>query len=851
MKRVLAAGSLAVVLVAALAVGSTGQAAATTGPATMVDAVVVLKSQANIAAVPITKRAARLAAVERTLREHAAQTQRDVLALLATRRAQRLVSSVIPLWIANEIEVQATPVVIKELAARPDVRAVRPNFTIQAPTAPASETAFTASVEPNIDLVNAPAMWARGLRGQGTVVANMDTGVDATHPDLAAKWRGGTNSWYDPNGQHPTTPTDVNGHGTQTMGIMVGGDAGGSSIGVAPDAKWIAVKIFNDRGTATSSGIHLGFQWLLDPDGDPATADAPNVVNDSWTMGAPGCNLDFQLDLRSLRAAGILPVFATGNNGPAAGTVFSPANNPEAFAVGGTDNSDLLDPYSSRGPSACTGTTSPKLTAPGVGIRTADLYGGYATDTGTSVAAPHVSGALALLLNAFPSLSADQQEAALGSGALDLGPVGVDNDYGYGRLDVLAAYQWLAVVPDFTVSASPASVTVPPGGGASFAVSISGTNGFSGDVSLSLAGLSGSQAGWSFAPPAVTGGSGTSELSVTTSSTIAPGSYLLTITGTSGSITRTATATLDVSGPPDFSVLASPSSRSVTAGNGAAYSVTVGALNGFTGDAALTVTGLPASVGSASLTPAVVTDAGTSQLAISTSATAAPGSYPLTVTGTSGSISHSGPVTLVVAAPPDFSLSVTPSSRTVSAGATATYTASIGALSGFTGSVALSVSGLPGSIGTATFAPASVSGAGSSQLAIQTLANAPSGSFPLTVTGTSGATAHSAVVTLVVVARDFAVSASPASVTIYRGQTASYTVTVSTLGGFTGNVTLALSGAPSGSSVSWTGNPVPAPGSATLRVRSTGSTPRGTFTLRITGTGGSLSHQVTVTLIVR
>ena len=118
------------------------------------------------------------------------------------------------------------------------------------------------------------------------VVATLDTGVDLTHPDLAGAWRGGANSWYDPNGEHPTTPVDVNGHGTWTMGVMVGGDAGGSSIGIAPDAQWIAAKIFNDRGIATTVGIHLAFQWLLDPDGNPATADAPNVVNDSWS--APG-----------------------------------------------------------------------------------------------------------------------------------------------------------------------------------------------------------------------------------------------------------------------------------------------------------------------------------------------------------------------------------------------------------------------------------------------------------------------------------------------------------------------------------------------------------------------------------
>ncbi|HET9559649.1 MAG TPA: S8 family serine peptidase, partial [Actinomycetota bacterium] len=394
---------------------------AAAGPRRMVEAVVVLDAQADLSKIRARTRSQRLTAVEGALRTTAASTQKGVLALLDRRRAHRLVDSVVPLWIGNQVAVRAAPSVIREMAARPEVREVRPDFIIQAPEPPATSVAAAATPaapEPNVALVNAPAMWDLGFRGQGIVVANMDTGVDATHPDLAGRWRGGANSWYDPNGEHPTTPIDRNGHGTWTMGAMVGGEAGGSAIGVAPDARWIAVKIFNDRGTTTSTLIHRGFQWLLDPDGNPATADAPHVVNNSWTLSVGGCNLDFQLDLRNLRAGGILPVFSAGNYGPLPGTVLSPANNPEAFAVGATDDADVLASSSSRGPSACPGAVAPRLVAPGVNVRTSDLYGSYLDVSGTSIAAPHVAGALALLLDAFPGLSADQQAAALDGGAL-------------------------------------------------------------------------------------------------------------------------------------------------------------------------------------------------------------------------------------------------------------------------------------------------------------------------------------------------------------------------------------------------------------------------------------------------
>jgi subtilisin family serine protease len=383
--------------------------------------------------------------VVRALQAKARHSQGNITPWLASGRSAGQVSSVVDFWIFNGFAVTATPALIAELEQRPDVASVLPDTVIEAPTRPAGLNAANSPPENNIALVNAPAVWNLGWRGQNVVVANMDTGVDIQHPDLSTQWRGGNNSWFDPYGEHPTTPTDLNGHGTWTMGVMVGKNQGGTAIGVAPAAKWIAVKIFNDRDQATAVGIHLGFQWLLDPDGNPTTTDAPQVVNNSWDYGTPGCNLTFQADLNALRAAGILPIFAAGNFGPTNPSDASPANNPGAFSVGATDDQDQILGLSSRGPSTCGGYAGvyPLLVAPGANIRTSDRYQLYTTASGTSLAAPHVAGGLAVLLSAFPGLPLSFQEHALLQGTADFGDDGQDNTYGYGRMDLLAGYQWL------------------------------------------------------------------------------------------------------------------------------------------------------------------------------------------------------------------------------------------------------------------------------------------------------------------------------------------------------------------------------------------------------------------------
>jgi subtilisin family serine protease len=436
-------------------------------PGQMVTAIVTLKEQLDLRSIGGIDRAGRQEAVIRALLAKANASQVSLTGLLQTRRSLGSVSQITPFWVFNGLSVTATADVFQELASRPDVLKITPDDIQLVPLSPPA-----APPEQNLSVINAPALWSLGWQGQGVVIGVMDSGVYGSHPDLTTRWRGGTNSWYDPYGQH-STPFDASGHGTWTTGVLVGGEAGGTAIGVAPQAQWIAAKIFNDAGTSTATAVHLAFQWMLDPDENPGTADAPHVANNSWGFSAPGCNLEYQLDLQALRAAGILPVFSAGNSGPNPSTSVSPANYPEALAVGATNNSDVVANDSSRGPSDCGGEGEaiyPEIVAPGVSVRTTDLLGFYTNASGTSVAAPHVAGALALLLSAFPNLTVDQQSTTLTTTAVDLGDLGADNTYGAGRLDVLAAYNRLvepvggiAELPD--IARRPSGAANAPSGG--------------------------------------------------------------------------------------------------------------------------------------------------------------------------------------------------------------------------------------------------------------------------------------------------------------------------------------------------------------------------------------------------
>ena len=424
-------------------------------------------------------RSARDTRLVRALMEKTATTQGPVRTYLQNQGARRFRE----LWVINGLAVTVRAGVVRQLASFPGVDRIGLDSVLEAPV-PKSGTA--AAPEWNLDAVHAPELWSQGFTGSGVVVANMDTGVDPLHPDLADKWRGGANSWYDPHGEH-ATPYDRSGHGTQTMGIMVGGAAGGTAIGMAPDARWIAVKLYDDAGFASYSDIHLAFQWLLDPDGDLVTVDAPDVVNASWGLiGTAGqCITEFAADIETLKAAGIAVAFAAGNDGPAPLTSLSPGNNSQVLSAGAVDASLAVADFSSRGPSACDGSVYPKLAAPGVNVNTADLsFGGlpqYIVVSGTSYAAPHAAGALALLAGAFPHASVTQLEAALTAGARDLGVAGEDNSYGYGLADVQAAYQLLATAAPNQAPAA-ANDAWSMSAGATLAIAAPGVLGNDGDA---------------------------------------------------------------------------------------------------------------------------------------------------------------------------------------------------------------------------------------------------------------------------------------------------------------------------------------------------------------------------------
>ncbi len=382
------------------------------------------------------------------LQTTADRTQAGIRTFLAQEQAQGRVANVHPFWIFNGLALTGGRQTAFDLAARPEVALLLADHQRRLPDdVDSAVRAQSSDVEWNIARIRAPLVWeALGIDGTGVVVANLDSGVDWRHPALQSRYRGydphgaahqHVGNWFDATGEGAVYPVDGSGHGTHTMGTMVGGEG----LGVAPGARGIAARAFRG-GIGYDSWIHAAFEWLLAPEGDPALA--PDVINNSWSNNF-GSNEVFRDDVRALRQAGILAVFSAGNNGPDGRTVGSPASYPEALAVGATDSDDEIATFSSRGPSPWS-EVKPEVSAPGVGVRSLWPGGSYGTKQGTSMAAPHVAGVLALMLQADASLTVTDAEGILTSTAVPLPSTDAvpNNDYGWGRVDAYGAVMAVA-----------------------------------------------------------------------------------------------------------------------------------------------------------------------------------------------------------------------------------------------------------------------------------------------------------------------------------------------------------------------------------------------------------------------
>lgn len=424
--------------------------------------------------------------VHAALKSGAASSQASLVSYLSTKNIAHK-----SFWIANTVRIKADAATIAVIAKRSDVAKVIEDGVYYIPPVTRSSLAIVPqAIEWNIQNVRAPEVWdAFGSKGEGIVIATIDTGVDYTHPAVANQYRGlaadGTYnhdySWYDPSkvcDSPSTQPCDNAGHGTHTMGTIVGDDGGINQIGVAPGAKWIAAKGCEDFSCSYEALLSSG-QWMLAPTDingeNPRTDMRPHIVSNSWGGGSGD---EFYREIvANWVAAGIFPVFANGNSGPSCGSANSPGDYPESYGVGAYDDSLGIANFSGRGP-ALLGGIKPNIAAPGVSIRSAIPGGGYDYYDGTSMATPHVAGAVALMWSASASLTGDvaTTRSLLDESAIDQddascgGTATNNNTWGEGMLDAYRAVELSPRGPTGVITGTVAETSGSPIAGARLAL---------------------------------------------------------------------------------------------------------------------------------------------------------------------------------------------------------------------------------------------------------------------------------------------------------------------------------------------------------------------------------------------
>ena len=454
---------------------------------------VVLADQANLsgaAALPTKNEKGRY--VYDALWSKSQATQGPILQWLSERGLEHQ-----SFYIVNAILVTGSREIAEALAARQDVARIEGNPHIKnslpqpGPAADASsQPATPETIEPGINYTHAPQVWALGFNGQNIVVASADTGVRWTHNALKPHYRGwdGVTADHDYNwhdsihtgggvcGPDSPQPCDDFFHGSHTTGTAIGDDGGANQIGMAPGAKWIACRNM-DQGVGTPARYMECMEFFLAPypvGGDPSQGDptkAPDITINSW--GCPtseGCSVNtLQAAVEGQAAAGIMMVVAAGNSGSGCSTVTDPPSFYAASYTAGALNTgtDTIASFSSRGPATVDGSgrIKPDIAAPGTNTRSASNSSdnAYTFASGTSMATPHIAGAMALLWSAVPSLQnqIDASRAALNNAAVHIsstqcGAAGPPNNvFGWGRVDIFAAVT--SATPTPTPTATPTS----------------------------------------------------------------------------------------------------------------------------------------------------------------------------------------------------------------------------------------------------------------------------------------------------------------------------------------------------------------------------------------------------------
>ena len=398
--------------------------------------------------------------VMQALKEVSETSQREVITYLSNTDMDY--SNLKTHWIANTIFLTGNRELILALANLPGVAFMNLNISTAKTPKPIRGSGAMKSeggIEPGLAAINAPAMWAMGYTGHQRKALIYDTGTVPDHPALEGRFLPNffpmQSTWFGFNSELPGNP-DEGYHGTHVAGTVLGLDPEtADTIGVAPGAYFTSTDVI--YGDDTTDDLLSVYQWALNPDGDENTSDdVPDVINNSWGFDIQGfCDPIAAQVLTGQEAAGIANVFSAGNNGPESGTLdqvgsvnVGLVNSFTVAAVNGNFSTLLIADFSSRGPSSCPAEGSlfikPEVSAPGVNVRSAIAQDGYDFLSGTSMAAPHASGAVLLLKEAFPIATGEEILMALYLSAVDLGEPGEDNTYGMGIIDVFAAYEYLS-----------------------------------------------------------------------------------------------------------------------------------------------------------------------------------------------------------------------------------------------------------------------------------------------------------------------------------------------------------------------------------------------------------------------